>query len=183
MTRSMGTTIALFAAGLLAIGCGDDGESAPAADAQRPVDAAPPVDALQCNDLVLAGPEVAEIYVAEDVPVPQGGAAIPDGTYHLIETRTYTGTSGATGPSGNVFKATIRVTDLVMDAIEQNNIGWEVPMSSTSELVIDGAYLNHHYTCPDWGDVRGGFDTEPGKLILYGTYQDLPWDAVYELQP
>src|SRR5262245_34369801 len=64
-----------------------------------------------CNQVVNSAPDVAELNVAEDLPLVAMGGAIAPGTYHLSSRSTYTGLGGVAGPSGNTRKQTVVVAD------------------------------------------------------------------------
>lgn len=96
--------------------CGTGGESDPRidggesiADARLP-DAAPDATA-ECHDLAQTAQLIAQIAVAENPPVPTGGA-IPDGAYHVVSDTLYTGAGGASGPTGFTHRATVMCSSL-----------------------------------------------------------------------
>jgi hypothetical protein len=59
-----------------------------------------------CNTVTNSGNVIAQVQVASAAPTPAGGTVV-EGTYHLTDWTTYTGTGGATGPTGQNDKETL----------------------------------------------------------------------------
>jgi hypothetical protein len=63
-----------------------------------------------CNTIANDGTPIAETRVAAAMPTGSGGTLV-DGTYHLTRREIYTGTGGASGPTGDTRKATLVIAN------------------------------------------------------------------------
>jgi uncharacterized repeat protein (TIGR02543 family) len=59
-----------------------------------------------CNSLVNSAPVVDGVAIPADLPTNWQGGKIPDGTYYVTQFMHFTGTSGASGPTGETFQET-----------------------------------------------------------------------------
>jgi uncharacterized repeat protein (TIGR02543 family) len=59
-----------------------------------------------CNSLVNSGPVVDGVAIPADLPTNWQGGKIPDGTYYVTQLMHFTGTGGASGPTGETFQET-----------------------------------------------------------------------------
>lgn len=92
-----------------------------------------------CNANVFGGPTLPEQQMATSAPAPQGGS-VQNGTYYETSLVLYTGTGGATGPTGNTRQATIVISN-----------------SSTTSATIQIAELKY--------DVNNGTSTNRQNII------------------
>src|SRR5579859_1607860 len=123
------------AAALFASGCGKFGYDPAALEDDGPVDAGhdgwggprwgggghdavwswdggwgqDPMEAGVCNKVANAHVIVSEMNVASAFP-PAGGGAIGDGRYYLVKRELFTGSGGASGPTGHTYREAIELT-------------------------------------------------------------------------
>lgn len=165
------TVVAMF-------GCSDDGVAS-GSPAQAATATAPPMSPAsapdagddasstsdasdarkRCSDLENAASPVDFIAVAEAPPAPEGGP-IASGTYVLDAATSYTGAGGASGPTGEVRRMTMRVALPDVESIFDG-----VHRSAT--CTIDGTKLVTTSTCPTRGTDENGYTATPSTLSLW----------------
>jgi uncharacterized repeat protein (TIGR02543 family) len=137
-------------------------------------EAAPP----QCNSLGNKGPVVNVVNAASDPPVYQGGPIFP-GTYMLMGATTYTGPSGASGPTGDTIQETFvyfgspasgQIQGVIsVDGAGDASFNGMLTLSGPSTLAID-------YTCgPLTSSQQLAFTSTPVELRVYDDSLKTEW--------
>jgi hypothetical protein len=125
-----------------------------------------------CNTITNDGTPITEMRVAADIPTSTGGTLV-DGTYHLTRREIYTGSTGASGPTGDTRKATLVITNattasLTMDfATSINGAGdsrerysGNVPASGVPQFAVTRS-------CPPIAVISvSGFSATGNTLVL-----------------
>lgn len=134
-----------------------------------------------CVALANSGSVVTETYVAEQLPVPLGGA-IAAGVYALTGAFVYTGVGGSSGPTGNQYQETVSFdgsafADVAAAGIvDAGTLGSNALASGT--YTQSGTQLTLTTTCPS-GAIRTVPYTSTGNTIrLYAAQSE----RVYTLQ-
>lgn len=124
--------------------------------------------ACACNAVELSAPDVQPTYVAAEPPAPQGGDLVA-GTYHLTAEHEYTGSGGATGPTGETHRevyvvdagGTIQFASVHPDSAAGGDRGTVAYERSGNELIVSPLCGRG----PAEGE-RVGFTATPDELRL-----------------
>ncbi len=158
MPRSLCFVIALVSA------CSSDDKAGP--DAPLP-DARPPDGASECNALAVSGPVISLDNVASAAPTPQGGTASP-GTYVLTSAKTYTGTGGASGPSGSSYRAATSNDGTHFQYTEElTTASGTRPTQLAGTFSTSGTTFTRTNTCPDQTAATLHFDATATEFTFY----------------
>lgn len=145
----------------------EDGESAPDTSVDAAADARAP-DAADgdagaggaCHDLVNVGTNVVFTAEASPPPTPLGGTIV-DGTYVLTTATLYTGTGGASGPTGDTRSMTMRITGARGDSIFDG-------VARTAQFAVSGTTMTSTSVCPESGGTRtDGYDATPTTFAVH----------------
>lgn len=138
--------------------------TAPGSDASTTVpttDAAPPSPDAKpavCNDLVNLATDVSVDSDPSEPPTAEGGTFV-DGTYLLTRATVYTGPGGASGPSGETMRMTLRKDGPRYDSILKG-------VARRAEVTIDGTNLVTKSICPSISTRTIGFTATSTSLMI-----------------
>ena len=169
-------------------GAGEDGEG----DASPPTCLLPPDGGAgpSCNQLVAAGPCVAQIQVDDNAPAPRGGQ-LAAGTYDLTERTLYTNPGGATGPIGDALVESL--------ALQGSGASWSLDRAgftsamatrTSASASVSGVMIRLVTTCPtgdnppldaggDGGQPDAGTGGQPADAGSDGGPPSAPGELVY----
>jgi hypothetical protein len=135
----------------------------PPHDAGVTTDARVPPDIGACHADANTAPVVEVTNVAEERPAFAGGT-ITDGTYARTSSLVYTGAGGASGPTGERLRQTIRIAGGVARAVYRNEGGPDDRTSFTFSTT--GAEVQFAATCPDPASGTTAFTATPTELRM-----------------
>ena len=157
------------------------GSGSPHAPPDAAIDAAPDASDAPgtCRVDVDVGSVVMEMRVATAIPAPQGGGPIPDGTYKLTAVTYYTGTGGASGPTGQMESSTSYLKSGLSHVVTTTN-GRATFNDYT--VATNGTVVTIAQTCPTQSALGfDGYTSNAGVVTFYDSH--IPASREYTLIP
>lgn len=133
---------------------------------------------MSCSGFATDAGAVAQMFVRAITPVGTGGTIV-DGVYDLTEWSVYTGTIGASGPTGVMVSATQVIQGGVYKynhRATQDDAGFVLDTSGTF-TTPDGGALVAQQTCPPGPQPLTSYTTDGTTLVFYSLSP--PWGLTF----
>jgi hypothetical protein len=113
-----------------------------------------------CNTIANVAQTITIQQVASAPPAAQGGT-FADGTYAMTDFTIFTGTGGATGPSGTT-QTTLQISGDTFQVVSDST-----PSTRTVSVVVSGSSVTATDTCPDATLFQETFTTTATTFVVY----------------